>query len=775
MGLFAVIGLTTSCGPKTDMERSYNAGINIIPMPAELQQQEGNFTLKNGATFYASTPEAKKVAEFFIKKLQKPTGYTFNLAEGEGKDGITLTLDPNLALNEEGYQMTVTADQVKITAKAANGLFYGMQTMLQLLPAEVESPELVKNIAWTAPCVTISDEPRFGYRGNLIDVCRHFMTVEDLKRNIDVLSMFKINTVHLHLTEDQGWRVEIKKYPKLTEIGAYRTEGDGSKYGGFYTQEEVKDIVAYAAERCIEIIPEVDLPGHMAAAIAAYPDLSCTGIKIEPRIIWGVEDIVMCPGKENMFTFLQDVFDELAPLFPSRYFHVGGDECPKNEWKKCPLCQARIKTEGIKAEKGHTAEQGLQTYVLNRVEQMLAKHGKKIIGWDEILEGGLSPESTVMSWRGTEGGIAAALQGHDAIMSPSSDGLYLDNYQGDSKISPVAIGGFSTLKRVYSYDPTPDTLKVLNLGQHIIGVQGNVWSEYLPTASIMEYRMFPRILAVAEVGWTPKEKKDYDDFERRLNNTLVRLDNHNINYYVPQPEQPKGSSNFVAFTDSAKLEFTTNYPHTIIYTLDGSDPKAGCDEYTEPIILTENKTLKICTLLPSGKTSPVRTITVEKQKLSPATILETKQPGLKMKKTYGYYLNAKELEKATEWEEITIKSTFDIRNQEPTTESMRGVKYYSAIAEGYVEIPEDGVYFFSSNNDEVWIDNKLLINNANEVKRFSRHDSSMALAKGLHSIKIVFCGNITGGWPTQWDDASVQLRKSDAERFLPIKPEQLFY
>ncbi len=771
----AILGMVISSCTDAPVERVWNDGINIIPQPVELQVGQGHFTLTNSTSITFNDEGLKPVGTFFAEKLSKATGYNIAIEDKAQSTGINIVLDPKLNLEEEGYHLTVTSSNVNLEAKTPQGAFYGMQTFLQLLPAEIESQSKIKNIEWIAPAVEITDFPRYSYRGFHVDPCRHFWTVEETKKIIDAMSLYKINKMHWHITEDQGWRVEIKKYPKLTEVGAYRTEGDGSKYGGFYTQEEIKEIVAYAAERCIEVIPEVDLPGHMAAAIAAYPDLSCTGIKIDPRIVWGVEDIVMCPGKENMFTFLQDVFDELAPLFPSKYFHVGGDECPKSEWKKCPLCQARIKTEGIKAKNGYTAEQGLQSYVLHRVEQMLTKHGKKIIGWDEILEGGLSPESTVMSWRGTEGGISAAVQGHDAIMSPASDGLYLDNFQGDPKISPVAIGGFSTLKRVYSYNPTPDTLKVLNMDHHIIGVQGNVWSEYLPTADIMEYRMFPRILAVAEVGWTPNEKKDYDDFERRLNNTLVRLDYHNINYYIPQPEQPNGSCNFVAFTDSAKLEFTTSYPHTIVYTLDGSDPKAGSNEYKEPIILKDSKTLKICTLLPSGKTSPIRTITVEKQELSPATVLEAKQPGLKMKKTYGYYLNSKELEKATEWEEVTIKSTFDIRSQEPTTESMRDAKYYSAIAEGFVDIPEDGVYFISSNNDEVWIDNKLLINNANEVKRFSHHDTSMALAKGLHSIKIVFCGNITGGWPTQWDDASVQLRKSDAECFQPIKPEQLFY
>lgn len=776
LATFALLGMClTSCNQEP-VERPWNDGVHIIPLPAEMQMTEGNFTFTNSTALTANNDEAKTVATFFADKLAKATGFAPKVMERTLENAINITVNPEAEIAEEGYKLSVTPTGVNLEAKTAAGAFYGMQTFLQLLPAEIESPKKVTRIDWDAPACEINDQPRYSYRGFHVDPCRHFWSVEETKKIIDAMAIFKANKMHWHLTEDQGWRIEIKKYPKLTEVGAVRTEGDGSEYGGYYTQEQIKDIVAYAAERHIEVIPEIDLPGHMAAAIAAYPELCCSGIELKPRIIWGVEDIVMCPGKEDMFDFLKAVFDEITPLFPSKYFHVGGDECPKSEWAKCPLCQARIKTEGIKAEHGHTAEQGLQTYVLKRVQDLLAAHGKQIIGWDEILEGGLEDgNSIIMSWRGVEGGIAAATQDHDAIMTPGSEGLYLDHYQGDPKINPVAIGGYATLKKTYSYNPTPDTLKVLGKDHHIIGVQGNTWTEYIPTNEILEYRMFPRIIAAMETGWTPNEKKNYDDFERRLNNTLVRLDYHDINYYIPQPEQPGGSCNFVAFTDKATLEFTTSYPHTLIYTLDGKDPKQGSTEYTAPIEITENTTLKICTLLPSGKTSPVRTIIVEKQQLAPAAEVTEKHPGLKMKKTYGYYLNVKELEKATEWEELTIKDTRDIRSQEPTTEDMRNAKYYSAIAEGYFEVPEDGVYYLSSNNDEVWVDGKLLINNIGEVKRSSRKDSSAALAKGLHAIKIVFCGNITGGWPTQWDDASVALRKEGAEKFTKLTPEQLFY
>jgi len=770
--LTLAMGFMTSCGTQSVSDKVYNQGINLTPAPVSLQQQEGKFALTSSATFKASTDEAKSVAEFFANKLKTSTG--FNLAISETGGNIVINVDPALEMNAEGYKLAVTPAGIEITAKTEAGAFYGMQTVLQLLPAEVESKSVVKT-DWTLPCVTIEDAPRFAYRGVHLDPCRHFQTVEEVKRQLDVMAMLKMNRMHWHLTEDQGWRLEIKKYPKLTEIGATRIEGEGTTHSGFYTQEEAKEIVAYAAERHITVIPELETPGHELAAIAAYPHLSCTGEEVTPRVIWGVEDLVMCPGKGDMFPFLEDVVKEMVEIFPSEYFHIGGDECPKGSWKKCPDCQKLIRKERLQAKDGHTAEERLQSYVIGKMEEMLAKYGKKIIGWDEILEGGLSPNATVMSWRGEEGGIASALQSHDVIMTPGGNGMYLDHYQGDSKIEPVTIGGYTTLEKTYSYNPVPDTLVAMGKAQHILGVQGNTWSEYMYTNTLREYMMYPRVVAVSEIAWTPNEKKNYKDFERRINNIYVRLDGHGVNYHVPQPEQPNGSCNFVAFVDEVTIPFKTSRPIDMVYTLDGSEPTPASTQYTEPLKFTESATLKIRSVLPSGKMTPTRTITVEKQTLAPAKEVAEKKNGLQMKMAYGTYLNSAELAKATEWKELTINTLRDIRSQEPTWENMRGVKYYGAIATGYVEIPEDGVYYFSSNNDEVWIDGKLLIDNGGEVKRFSRKDASVALAKGLHEIKVVFCSHIIGGWPSAWDDASINIRKSDAEKFTPIKAEQLFY
>lgn len=761
-----------SCAEPQGEVKPYNQGINIIPTPQSLVQHDGFFRLGSNTAIAAASPEAKTVAEFFAAKMRTATGLNIQVAE---KGNIQLSVDPSLDVaNDEGYTLDVTKDGAVVVAKTAQGLFYGMQSFLQLLPAEIESPSKVNGIAWQAPAVSIKDAPRFGYRGIMLDPCRHFMPVENVKKYLDVLSLFKMNRMHWHLTDDQGWRIEIKKYPKLTEIASKRIDGEGTEHSGYYTQEEIKEIVKYAADRFITVVPELELPGHEMAAIAAYPNLSCKGEQGTPRVIWGVEDIVMCPGKEDMFTFLQDVIDEMVPLFPSEYFHIGGDECPKISWKNCPLCQKRIKEEGLKADSKHSAEERLQSYVIQRMEKYLATKGKKIIGWDEILEGGLAPSATVMSWRGEDGGIAAALMDHTVIMTPGGNGMYLDAYQGDSKIEPVTIGGYTLLEKTYSYDPIPDTLVAMGKSNYILGVQGNTWSEYMYDEAKRDYMVFPRILAVAEIGWTNLDRKDYKDFERRIENACVRLDGHAINYHIPQPEQPNGSCNFVAFTDKASLEFKTTRPIKMVYTLDGSEPTPASTAYTAPIEITETTTLKIASVLPSGKMSPIRTIQVEKQSLAPAKEVAKTTPGLNMEVTDGMYLNVKELEAAQkETKKSVIKDLKEIRSVVKTSESMRGVNQYAAVATGYVNIPEDGVYFISSDLEEVWIDGKLLVNNGGEVKRFSRHDSSVALAKGLHEIKAVFLGHIIGGWPSNWNDGSIKLRKSDAKEFTAITPEML--
>lgn len=754
-----------SCSEPT-AEKTYNRGINIIPAPQSLAVNEGQFELDKSTAFYAVTPDEQTVAAFFAEKLKTSTGYPFAVTGTESDHAIVLTTDPSLDVNDEGYTLDVATSRVTVKARTPQGLFYGMQTFLQLLPAEVESPATATGIAWTAPAVTVRDEPRFEYRGAMFDASRHFMPVDFIKKQLDVLALFKINRMHWHLTDDQGWRIEIKRYPRLTEIGSKGATGEG-----FYTQDEVKEIVRYAAERYITVIPEIELPGHELAAITAYPELSCTGEQTTPRFVWGVEDVVLCAGKESTFEFLENVIGEVIALFPSEYFHIGGDECPKTSWKACPLCQARIRELGLKTDANHTAEERLQSYFVQRIEKTLTAHGKKMIGWDEILEGGLAPTATVMSWRGEAGGIAAALQDHDVIMTPGRNvGMYIDQYQGDSKIEPVSIGGYTTLERTYAYNPTPDTLVALGKDTRIRGVQCNLWTEYLYTTDLMEYRLYPRIIALSEIGWTRLERKDYRDFERRILNAYVRLDGHGINYHIPQPEQPNGSCNTVAFTDHATLAFQTTRPVRIVYTLDGSEPtprSATCDA---PLLFSESGTLRIRSVLPSGKMSPTRSIAIEKQTLAPAVTPDTVDPALRLRITDGEYADIAQIADIATWRDSTLANPAAITRLRPYSSSMRNYPHYAAIAEGYFRIPEDGVYFFSSDLEEVWIDGRKLIDNRGEVKRYSRHDNSVALAEGLHELKAVFLSHIIGGWPSVWSNGNVMMRKADEAQFTPIRP-----
>jgi len=482
----------------------------IIPAPAELQLRPGFFAITPATRILVSPgeEEIRAIGRFLADEIRAATGHDLPLtpgtAAGTGAGAFRLTLDPSLAgCGDEGYRLLVAPDSVALAAARPAGLFYGVQTIRQLLPLTGEEEAAI-------PCLEIVDRPRFKWRGLLLDCCRHFMSKDFVKLYIDLLAYHKMNTLHWHLTEDQGWRIEIKGYPRLTEVGAWRTGADGTPYGGFYTQDEIREVVAYARQRFVQVIPEIELPGHAVASLAAYPEHSCTGGPFAVETNWGVHKDVYCAGKERTFTFLEDVLGEVIELFPAPYVHIGGDECPKDRWRACPDCQARIATEGLQDE------HELQSYFIRRIEKFLQAKGRRLIGWGEILEGGLAPGATVQSWRGLEGAIAAARAGHDAIVSPTSHAYF------DYGI------GTTDLRQVYSFEPIPPGLDEAE-SRHILGGECNMWTERAPQETI-HGKVFPRILAMAERLWSPRTRNDYLEFLRRVRAHYPRLDRLGVTY-----------------------------------------------------------------------------------------------------------------------------------------------------------------------------------------------------------------------------------------------------
>jgi len=536
--LILIVLFITGCSLRTEKI------ISIIPKPADMEIIGGEFIISPKTKIFVEQPteETKRVGEYLAQLINETTGFYLSVEDYSAiKTDSTVvhilitTIDADKKHGIEGYSLFVTPNSIELKALTAAGLFYGVQTIRQLLPVRINNTDLaVQDTTWSIPCVQIEDKPRYTWRGMHLDVCRHFMPKEFILKYIDYLAMHKMNTFHWHLTEDQGWRIEIKKYPKLTEIGAWRDETvvghsknvprefDGKRHGGFYTQEEIKEIVKYAQRRYIKIVPEIEMPGHSVAALSAYPEISCTGGPFEVRTFWGISDDVYCAGKEKTFMFLENVLAEVIELFPAEYIHIGGDECPKAKWKECSDCQARIKAENLKDELE------LQSYFVKRIEKFLIAKGRKLIGWDEILEGGLAPEATVMSWRGNKGGIEAAKHEHDVVMSPYSH-CYFDYYQGEPDNEPLAIGGFITLEKVYSFEPTPKELTEEE-AKHILGAQGNVWTEYMVNPGHVEYMVFPRISALAEVVWSPAKNRNWGDFTKRMEKQYKRFEQLGINY-----------------------------------------------------------------------------------------------------------------------------------------------------------------------------------------------------------------------------------------------------
>jgi hexosaminidase len=590
-----------------------NKSISIIPVPVSMQVANGNFTLikKSIIAWSGNDEDVKRVADLLSAKLSIATGFT-NKTEAMSKvfaeaHNISLAIITDASLGNEGYILKVTTNTVSLRANKAAGLFYGTQTLLQLLPKEIESNKTINNIAWTIPCVSITDYPRFEWRAMMLDVSRHFFTKAEVKTFIDNMARYKFNVFHIHLTDDQGWRIEIKAYPNLTKIGAWRPQREGAWgrakaptpdepkiYGGFYTQEDIKEIVQYAKERFVRVLPEIDIPGHSMAAVAAYHELSCTpgtyhvnaGEEFQQWDSNGnraLIDNTLCPANENVYEFLDKVFTEVAQLFPFEYIHMGGDETAKNFWEKSEAVKALVKREGLKNMNE------VQSYFVKRVEKIIQSKGKKLMGWDEILEGGLAPQAAVMSWRGMKGGIEAAKQGHHAVIAPW-DYSYVDLMQGDAFVEPAEVGTLM-LNVAYQFDPVPAGVD----SEYILGGEGCLWTEHTTNMRAAGYLLWPRTWAVAESVWSPKEKKNWPDFVNRIEKHFERFDIAGINYSRSMYNPVFRAS--INEKDRLIVTLETEVPGLVVhYSFDETNPDEFYPVYEKPLIVPNDAVhLKVIT------------------------------------------------------------------------------------------------------------------------------------------------------------------------------------
>ncbi|NCD70077.1 family 20 glycosylhydrolase [Mucilaginibacter agri] len=710
----------------------------LIPAPVSLTKAAGSFVLSQETRIIADSVNNKAVL-FFSNYLKSKWALSNQLIANTGNNTaantIVLTSIGTENLSAEGYKLTITPQQIVVAGKGA-GLFYGVQSLIQLLP-------LTRSGSVELPCLTVEDYPRFGYRGLHLDVCRHFFSVEMIKQYIDLMAAYKLNTFHWHLTDDQGWRIEIKKYPKLTSIGSQRAQTvignyhdrtpqqyDNTPYGGFYTQDQIRDVVRYATERYINVVPEIEMPGHATAALAAYPEFSCDPDKqYQVAQTWGVFHDVFCPS-DKTFAFLDDVLTEVMDLFPSKYIHIGGDETPKDAWQRSAFCQNLIKKLKLKNE------HGLQSYFIERIEKFVNSKGRSVIGWDEILEGGLAPNATVMSWRGEAGGIEAAKQHHNVIMTPGSGGLYFDHAQGKSDLEPFGIGNFAPLSKTYSYNPTPAALTP-DQQKYIIGVQGNIWTEYIATEAKLEYMLLPRMMALAEVAWTPLANKDFNDFQQnRLPKHLAWLDKNNINYRVPTAI---GAPDSIMMGSALNVNLKSPVEGAkIYYSIDNYTPRETDKVYEHPLTVDvpqdQYRQLQTIVIAPSGRRSVVTKGTMYNRAPLPAVAYQPTKPGLKYQVMSGSFANTDQLNTTATIDTGVAKGFY-------TTDFKKAYKGgFGIIYDGYIRIDNDGKYIFSLKSYDgsvLMIDDQLVVSNDNKHSIFER-GGEVLLQKGYHRIKVKY-------------------------------------
>lgn len=721
----------------------------VIPEPVSLIPGSGMFTIDASTTILVRRggDARANVAELLGAALAPPGYASLDIQAvdntGPERHGgeSTIVLDvvdatpPDMlggGSQAEGYELRIGTSAIRIEATDDAGLFYAAQTLLQL--ARPLPPGGDGSVRLGLPAATIVDTPRFAYRGMHLDVGRHMFPVPFIKRYIALMARYKFNTFHWHLTEDQGWRIEINQYPELTRIGAYRAEtileknfdpyvGDGKPYGGFYTQDEVRDIVAFAERHHVTIIPEIEMPGHSVAALAAYPELACTAGPFQVRTFWGVSEDIFCPS-ERTFEFLEDVLSEVIDLFPGEYIHIGGDEAPKKVWRESELAQEVIRREGLADE----AE--LQSYFIRRIESFLSTKGRRLIGWDEILEGGLAPDATVMSWRGTSGGIEAARQGHDVIMTPNSH-LYFDHYQGPEASEPLAIGGLSTLEHVYGYDPIPDELSD-DQARHILGAQANVWTEYIKTPEHVEYMVLPRMLALAEVVWSPRDRRNLDAFLQKLPTHFDWFDAAGFNYRLPTVRGLEGEQ--LTLSGDYVLRLGAIADVDVVYTVDGSTPDGSSLAYERPVSLSvdyDGTGVAARTVSRGGHLGPVSRATVRRTSLQPAVMAPQTERGLRYELSVGR-VDRVDAIAAMKPTETGVLTTVGLPPDLPEAFAMR--------LEGFLTVPSDGIYDFRLTSDD---GSRLQVGGRVAVDHDGLHGptsavGSIALASGSHPLAILF-------------------------------------
>jgi hexosaminidase len=724
---------------RPDAKAQTETTLIIVPKPKLVKSLPEKFELNPKTKIVANTDETRKLASFLNDYLLKFHGFKLEVVKKLPKNN-SISFEFNAGTTgpeDETYNLYVSKNVVRILAKTHRGFFYGLQSFIQLLPPDFKNKTEISG-------VDIEDEPRFRYRGMHLDVGRHFFPVSFIKKYLDLMAQYKFNYFHWHLTEDQGWRIEIKKYPKLTQIGGFRKEtvkeknlqpyiGDGIPYGSFYTQEEIKDIVNYAKERFITVVPEIELPGHSSAALAAYPELGCkTDYEYKVQTTWGIFKEVYCPT-EKTFQFLEDVISEVVTLFPdSPYIHIGGDEVLKDHWKESAFVQELKQKENLKDE------HEVQSYFIRRMEKFINSKGKRIIGWDEILEGGLAPNAIVMSWRGEKGGIEAAKAKHEVIMTPTTH-LYFDYGQGDPKTEPINIGSFVPLETVYNYNPIPKELTE-DEAKYVLGAQGNVWTEYMKTPEKVEYMAFPRMMALSEVVWSPQESKNYIDFLKRLPFQFQKLDKQNVQYRIPEPI---GLNNVISsVAESVKLDLRSLINNgKIYYTTDGSEPDEKSNVYTAPVDIKLNpngkKVITAVVVTSSGRRSSLYTATLlRREMLKPADPFQTTS-GVRFMVFKGQFQSVKDVDKKDP-DEMGETKSIQLPQFAKKTNDLKDP--FGVIFDGYFYAPKDEIYEFNLESDDgaVFIIGDEAIVDLDGVHNMQNASGIVPLKKGLHKFRLKY-------------------------------------